>query len=366
MTSRRICPGCGAVYNLLSQPPAREGVCDACGTRAGPAGGRHGGHGAAAAATSTSRPTAPVDRLLRRSPAPRASSMEKGTVDTVFQRIDRRVLEKAAEVKPEEDRAAGSPVAIRNVPDDLACKRPEEIEKIRASARIVAEALDLAGPGRARECATAEIDRRIEELIRSRGAVPSFMGYHGYPASTCISINEQVVHGIPGDRDPGGRGHRRGRRRGLSGRLPRGRGPDVPGGDDRRGGDRLLRVTREALLARDRGDPARRDGWGPSRTRCRPTPRAHGFSVVRDLVGHGIGRKLHEEPQVPNFGPAEPGRCCGREWCSPSSRWSTRAGGRLDAGRPVDGGDAGRQAVGPFRAHGGGDAGRAGDPDPAG
>jgi methionyl aminopeptidase len=185
-------------------------------------------------------------------------------------------------------------------------RRPDEIEKIRASGRIVAEALELARDLVKPGARTGDIDRKIADLIRARGAVPSFLGYHDYPASTCISINEQVVHGIPGDR-----------------RLQEGDivGVDVgaclngfhgdaartfPVGQVDAEAERLLRVTQEALMA----------GIGAVRSDVRlgvishavqAHAEANGFSVVRDLVGHGIGRKLHEEPQVPNFGPIESG-----------------------------------------------------------
>lgn len=185
-------------------------------------------------------------------------------------------------------------------------KRPDEVEKIRASSRIVAEALALAGTLVAPGVTTAEIDARIEELIRGRGAVPSFKGYRGFPAATCISVNEVVVHGIPGPQ-----------------RLEEG---DIVGIDvgvylDRYHGDgartfpvgavsssaaRLLAVAQEALLA---GIAAIRAGGrlGAVSHAVQAHAETHGFSVVRDLVGHGIGRNLHEEPQVPNFGPATAG-----------------------------------------------------------
>jgi methionyl aminopeptidase len=185
-------------------------------------------------------------------------------------------------------------------------KRPDEVEKIRASARIVAEALELAGDVVVPGVTTGEIDARIEELIRDRGAVPSFKGYRGYPAATCISVNEVVVHGIPGQR-----------------RLEEG---DIVGIDvgvylDRYHGDgartfpvgavsaealRLLAVAQEALHA---GIGAIRSGGrlGAVSHAVQTHAEANGFSVVRDLVGHGIGLNLHEEPQVPNFGPAASG-----------------------------------------------------------
>lgn len=185
-------------------------------------------------------------------------------------------------------------------------RRPDEIELIRESARIVAEALALAG-GMARPgVTTREIDARVEELIRRRGGIPSFLGYHDYPAATCISVNEQVVHGIPSDRT-----------------LQEG---DIVGidvgvlknefhGDAARTfavgtvdaeSERLLRVTEEALL---RGIAAIRAGCrvGAISHAIQSHVETEGFSVVRELVGHGVGRRLHEEPQVPNFGPPEAG-----------------------------------------------------------
>lgn len=185
-------------------------------------------------------------------------------------------------------------------------KRPDEIDKIRESARIVAEALELAGSLARPGVTTREIDRQIEELIRGAGGVPSFLGYHGFPAATCISVNEQVVHGIPGDRVL------------RDGDIV---GIDVGVYKNEYHGDaartfavgtvdaeaaRLLRVAEEAL---DRGIAAIRPGGrlGAISHAVQSWVEKNGFSVVRDLVGHGIGRKLHEDPQVPNFGPAETG-----------------------------------------------------------
>jgi len=188
----------------------------------------------------------------------------------------------------------------------LVLKRPDEVELIRESARIVAEALDLAGSLARPGMATAEIDRQVKAHIEERGGVPSFLGYHGYPASTCISVNEQVVHGIPN-----GRVLREGDivgvdigvyRKGYHGDAAR----TFAVGEVDPEARRLLRVTEEALL---RGIEAIRPGGrlGLVSHAIQRHVEAEGFSVVRDLVGHGIGRKLHEDPQVPNFGPAEAG-----------------------------------------------------------
>ena len=185
-------------------------------------------------------------------------------------------------------------------------RRPDEIEKVRASGRVVAEALELAGSLIAPGVQTRDIDRKVEELIRSRGATPSFLGYHDFPASTCLSVNEQVVHGIPSDR-----ALKEGDIIGVDvGAFLEGYHGDAartfPVGEVSPEARRLLQVAEESLLA---GIGAIRPGLrvGAISHAVQSHVEAAGYSVVRDLVGHGVGRKLHEEPQVPNFGPRESG-----------------------------------------------------------
>jgi methionyl aminopeptidase len=176
-----------------------------------------------------------------------------------------------------------------------------EIDKIRASASIVADALELVGRTIRPGMKTGELDAKVEGLIRSRGATPSFKGYYGYPASTCVSINEQVVHGIPGDRviqegdvvsvDIGAYldgYHGDGARTFAVGNVP----------EDAR---KLMRVTQECLAL---GIQEARSGnrVGDISAAVQGHAEENGYGVVRQLVGHGIGRALHEEPQVPNFG----------------------------------------------------------------
>jgi methionyl aminopeptidase len=149
---------------------------------------------------------------------------------------------------------------------------------------------------------TKELDRLAEEFIRSRGAVPAFKGYQGYPASICASINEQVVHGIPGQREL-----KDGDIIGIDiGVLREGYYADAtrtfPIGEVREEAKRLIRVTWEALeLAIDKA----RSGSHLSDIShvIQTHAESNGFSVVRALVGHGIGQRMHEEPQIPNFGP---------------------------------------------------------------
>jgi methionyl aminopeptidase len=181
----------------------------------------------------------------------------------------------------------------------------EEVEAIRAAAHLVALTL-----GRIREeiragVTTAELDRLADEFIRSKGGRPSFKGYRGYPASICSSVNDEVVHGIPG-----GRTLAEGDIVGIDvGVEMDGYHGDAawtfPVGTISAEASRLLQVTREAL---ERGIAQARPGnrIGDISHAIQTHVEAHGFSVVRALVGHGIGREMHEEPQVPNYG--SPGR----------------------------------------------------------
>ena len=185
-------------------------------------------------------------------------------------------------------------------------KSAREIALMRRGGHILSEVMDRLRTSVKPGMSTLEIDTDVEDFIRSRGAVPAFKGYRGFPATVCISINEEVVHGIPSPT----RHIKEGDIVGLDlGCIVEGYYADCAftlavGGVPPRVQE-LLDVTRESLA---RGI-----------TECRPGRRLsdvshaiqlhverHGFSIVRAFVGHGIGRALHEEPQVPNFG--DPGR----------------------------------------------------------
>jgi methionyl aminopeptidase len=193
------------------------------------------------------------------------------------------------------------------VPAVVTLKSVREIERMRASGTIVAEVLeamaDTVKPG----VTTAELDELAEAIIRSHpGARPAFKGYGGFPASICASVNEEVVHGIPSRQ----RRLERGDIIGIDvGVLLDGYHADAARtyavGDVSRGARELLEVTRAALEA---GVEAARPGGflGDISSAIQRVAERSGFSVVRDLVGHGIGQHLHEDPQVPNFG--TPGR----------------------------------------------------------
>lgn len=187
----------------------------------------------------------------------------------------------------------------------VVCRTRQEIEKIRRAGRIVAEVLrdlrQMAQPG----VTTRELDRYAEAKIRSRGAIPTFKGYRGFPASICTSINEEVVHGIPSDRKL-----QSGDIVGIDcGATLDGYVADaaitVAVGEVSEELRRLLRVTEEALyraIAQARvGNRLYDISYA-----VQSYAEAHGYSVVRDFCGHGVGRQMHEDPQVPNFG--TPGR----------------------------------------------------------
>lgn len=177
-----------------------------------------------------------------------------------------------------------------------------EIDLIRKSGRIVAEALarltKLVEPG----ITTLDLDRLAEEYILKRGAKPAFKGYRGYPYSLCASVNEQVVHALPSERKL-----KEGDIVSLDlGSIVDGYYGDaavtVPVGQVSDEANRLIDVTQESLRrAIDAVHPGGR--LSDISHAVQAAAEAEGFSVVRLFVGHGIGRSLHEEPQIPNFGP---------------------------------------------------------------
>ena len=186
-------------------------------------------------------------------------------------------------------------------------KSPAEIEKMRVAGRIVAGTLELVKEEARPGISTLKLDKLAEEYIRSQGADPAFLNYQGFPATLCISIDHEVVHGIPSEK-----------RIVKEGQLL---SVDVGAKKDGYFGDaartlfigepdetvkKLLEVTQESL---QRGiDQAIIGNYlGDISFAVQECAEANGFSVVRDLVGHGIGKKLHEEPQVPNYGSPKSG-----------------------------------------------------------
>jgi methionyl aminopeptidase len=186
----------------------------------------------------------------------------------------------------------------------IVCRSAAEIERMRAANQLVAGVLTELEAAVRPGVTTGDLDRLAERLVRAGGAEPAFKGYRGFPATLCASINEEVIHGIPST----GRALREGdiisldvgvKLDGFYGdsAVTVAVGP-VP---DRT--QALLRVTRQSL---DRAIEQVRVGARLSDVGAavQAWVEAHGFSIVREFVGHGIGEKLHEEPQIPNYGPA--------------------------------------------------------------
>jgi len=185
-------------------------------------------------------------------------------------------------------------------------KSKDEIEKMRSASRVVAEVLQELRKAVRPGMPTLELDAIAERGIRGRGAIPAFKGYRGFPNTLCVSVNEQVVHGIPSKRRL-----KEGDIVGLDlGAIWEGYygdaavtltvGRAAPEAED------LLTTTREALHA---GINQARPGNHLSDIShaIQTYAEARGYTVVRAFVGHGIGTALHEEPQVPNFGPPSRG-----------------------------------------------------------
>lgn len=193
----------------------------------------------------------------------------------------------------------------------IVLKSRDEIEIMRAANVIVAEVLAELRRRVAPGVTTAELDRVAEEMTRRAGAVPAFKGYevHGrvFPRSVCISINEEIVHGIPSERRILHEGDIVGLDFGVCHRGFYGDAAiTVAVGAVDRESERLMRATQEALAA---GIAQVQAGnrLGTVSAAIQERAESDGFSVVRDFVGHGIGKRLHEEPQVPNFGQRDRG-----------------------------------------------------------
>ncbi|SLM48532.1 Methionine aminopeptidase [Nitrospira japonica] len=180
-------------------------------------------------------------------------------------------------------------------------KTPEEVALMAKASRVVAEALEVLKKAVKPGVTTDELDRLAEAEIRARGAQPAFKGYRNYPKTLCASVNEQVVHGIPSKRVL-----KEGDIVGLDlGAIVEGFYGDsavtVGVGQVEDGAAKLVRVTEEALaLGIEQAVVGNR--LSDISHAVQRHVEAAGYSVVTEFVGHGIGRQLHEEPQVPNYG----------------------------------------------------------------
>ncbi|MDK2798987.1 MAG: methionyl aminopeptidase [Clostridiales bacterium] len=187
----------------------------------------------------------------------------------------------------------------------ITIKSAREIEYMREAGRIVAEAHNLIEKAIRPGITTKELDNIAEQYILSQGAVPSFKGYNGFPASICASVNHEVVHGFPGlnelkDGDI------------ISidiGAMYKGYHGDAarthPVGNVTDEAKRLIKVTRESFYEGIK-HAVEGNRLSDISSAIQKYVENHGYSVVREFVGHGIGKKMHEEPQIPNYGP--PGR----------------------------------------------------------
>ena len=185
--------------------------------------------------------------------------------------------------------------------EPIRLKSPKEIESMRAAGKITAAARALAGEMVRPGVTTQEIDSAVEHFIRKQGAVPSFFHYNGYPASVCISVNDEVIHGIPGKRvlqegdivsiDVGA--YIGGFHGDCAATFACGKISDEA--------QRLIDVTRQSFFE---GIKFAKEGYRVQdiSAAVQTYVEGHGFSVVREFVGHGVGAHLHESPEVPNFG----------------------------------------------------------------
>ena len=185
-------------------------------------------------------------------------------------------------------------------------KSDEEIAIVREAGRVVAQVLEML----ANEVRPGLVVKELDEIVRreyaQRGVTPTFLGYHGYPATVCVSVNDEVVHGIPGDRvlEDGdivsidlGATHEG---------FVADAALTVGVGRISREAEKLIQVTNDALW---KGIEAARAGapLGAISSAIQKRAESFGFAVVREYVGHGVGRQMHEDPQVPNYGPPDRG-----------------------------------------------------------
>ena len=188
----------------------------------------------------------------------------------------------------------------------ISLKSPREIECMRRAGRLTAQARALAGSLVRPGVTTHEIDTAVRKFIESHGAKPSFLGYGGFKGSACISINEEVIHGIPGPRklkegdivsvDVGAYLD------GFHGDCA----ATFPCGEVSPEALELIRVTEQSFWEGIKMARAGNRVYDISHA-VQQYVESHGYSVVRDFVGHGVGARLHEAPEVPNFGPASHG-----------------------------------------------------------
>lgn len=182
-------------------------------------------------------------------------------------------------------------------------KSEREIQIMRDAGKILAEVHDRLAEMIAPGITTMEIDRRGEELIRNAGCIPSFKGYEGYPASICVSVNDEVVHGIPNKKHRLFEGDIVSLDAGVIYKDYQSDAARTYGvGQVDAESQKLMEVTKECFYRGIQFAKAGNHLYDIS-SAIQKYAESNGFSVVRDLVGHGIGKEMHEEPQIPNYKP---------------------------------------------------------------
>ena len=277
MGGRRVCESCGASYHIVNIPPKKEGVCDVC--------------GGALKQRKDDDPETVKDRL----------AVYHKETEPLKGFYEARGVLKTVDDQPTVEGTTRAILRVLGVERMITLKSPHEIELMRRAGKITAAARalarDMVKPG----VTTAQIDKAVFQFIKEQGATPSFLHYNGYPASVCVSVNDEIIHGIPGKRvlqegdivsvDVGA--FIGGFHGDCAGTYPCGQVSDEA--------LRLIRVTQQSFF----------EGMKYAREGCRLSDisaavqayvEANGFSVVREYVGHGIGRQMHEAPEVPNYG----------------------------------------------------------------
>ncbi len=288
LSGRRVCVKKGHNYHVEFDPPKREGVCDQDGSRL--------------IQRDDDKPEVVRNRL---------EVYHEKTAPLIDYYDDQGLLRRIDGTR-EPDRGPRSHSRGDRDPADggerlgmIIKKTPEEIERMAAAGTILVRTMNLLAGKIRPGVTTGELDQAAEKFIRSQGAEPAFKGYRGFPGSICTSPNSMIVHGIPGPYKLARGRHPVDRHRGDPRRVGGRRRPDLSGGPDL--ADRAqaaLTVTEESLfLAVGQCRPGNR--LGDVSHAVQAHVEAAGLSVVRTLVGHGIGRSMHEEPQIPNHG--EPG-----------------------------------------------------------
>ncbi|MBI2865866.1 MAG: type I methionyl aminopeptidase [Chloroflexi bacterium] len=308
---RYLCRNCQQPYHEVSSPPSRSGICDKCGGEL------------------FQRPDDVPETVRKRlqvylsQTAPligyykEAGKLVEVNGNQPIEAVSRDVL---SQVNPETGGGRG-----------IVVKSERELALMRQAGRIVAEVLQGLAQALRPGMATGELDAIARREIRSRGGIPSFEGYRGYPATLCVSVNDEVVHGIPGDRVL-----REGDLVSLDlGAIYKGFQADaalsVGVGAVSPEVRQLMEATEGALHA---GISAAKAGArvGDVSAAIQSYVEAQGFHVVREYVGHGIGREMHEEPQVPNYGlpgrgpVLRPGMALALEPMVNVGDWRTRVG----------------------------------------